>query len=261
MNLLLMTSTKGHFDRTDIYRTIVDDLDEQLGKYYFTNKLAHIKVSQGGGAKVLEMDQYLKEQSYTVMLITGEWKHGDQSHQSEYLKDIRRAINYLSSNHASEYTLFMEDDWIIRPQKNEGMLWDYLHKAQVLLGSNPDLVQVRIPRFNNEFDRINRLFAKHRIEAKAEAVEGDGIIHFRTNDWSNNPFIARTRDIYQAMVLMQKNPHAFPDHAEHGWGRAMKYLSPAELPLAVIKPDECRCFHFGTKYGEEDKINAILHSD
>lgn len=260
MNVLMMTSTKGHFDRKDIYKKTFEDFGSQTEDCMITSKIVHIKVSPGDEDLALEMEKNLYENGATKVLSTfGLWKHGDQSHHNEYIRDISRSIELLCKSNNDDPTLFLEDDWLIRSMVKESTVTEWLIESAILLTRKPELVQVRIPRFNNEFERINRLKFKHGINASATEVPNE--FYFTANDWSNNPFIARTRDMYLALCLMRKFPNSFPAHAEHGFGAAMKFLSLSNEPLAIIKPSNCRCFHMGTKIGEEDKLDKELNSD
>lgn len=253
-----MTSTKGHFDRNDIYEKTINDLDSHFSLSDFEQKFASIKISSGQMDHFQWMKQFLLNKDFDISAVNADWKHGEDSHQHEYIKDISRMVS-LPELQKVPYTLFMEDDWLLRSQKSESKIWDWFLEAIFLLERNPNIVQVRFPRFNNEFDRINRLYAKHGIPARATRPANEK--YFTANDWSNNPFIARSRDLYTAMMLMAKNPTSFPKHAEHGFGRAMRYLSYENECLAVMDPSNIRAYHIGTKVGEEDKINETLNSD
>lgn len=264
LNILLMTSTKGHFDRRDIYQRTLASIITHLG-YSSVKTFIHVKISPGENQAWLDMAEFIQkfDENIEVFSTYGSWQHMNQSHQSQYIKDIRTMANVVNIM-GNEYTLFLEDDWLLESQAEKSSVYNWVLESVELLWRKPDLVQVRIPRFTNEFERINRLQAKHGIPAHAtKVVNGTGLedFYFTCNDWSNNPFICRTRDLYIAMMLMEKNPNAFPNHAEHGFGRAMRYLSLSEECLAVIRPDLCRAFHIGTKEGEEDKLDQPLNSD
>ncbi len=255
LNLLLMTTTKGHFDRQDIYQTTVKDLADNFDMALFADRYASVKVSPDSEDQADPMRDFLLGYNFLVTRQEGSWKHGEQSHQTGYISDIASMVQKAEFQLA-KYTLFLEDDWLLRGKNGT---YDTILSGMEILDQNPNIVQVRFPRFSNEFERINRLKAKHGIDAIA--TKDDGRRFFYCNDWSNNPFIARSRDLFLAIMLMMKNPGAFPLHAEHGLGRAMRYLSHAITPLAVAEPSSDRVYHIGTKKGEEDKIGVELNSD
>ena len=62
----------------------------------------------------------------------------------------------------------------------------------------------------------------------------DDITESRSGDWSNNPYVARTRDIRAALTFV-KNSN-LPKHSEHGLGRAMAALGWCDLPFAFFDP-------------------------
>lgn len=156
----------------------------------------------------------------------------------------------------SKYVLHLEGDWLFDPA--QATLLEWMHKGLKILDENPHLIQVRFPRFNNEFERINNLSKKHGIPGQAEWVNED---YFISNDFSLNPSIFRPRDLFHSLVLMQANPQAFELHVEHGFSKALKYLCGFSLPLAVLNPSKINVRHIGSKLLEEDKIGVPLNSD
>lgn len=246
ITLCLFTSTRGHFERKLIYQRTVTDLLNQVPKDYWAALRANIKVEDKDRA--YEMEDWLKSHGFEVTAPKGDWKHGDESHQTEYLKDIF----YVVSTTASPYILFMEDDWLIKSEN----LTDWLARAIQTLDERPEVVQVRIPRYSNEAQRIEGLRAKHGIDALVVPdPDNDRFLH---NDWSNNPYIARTRDLNAAIrFVMATN---LPRHTEHGLGRAMKMLSSSPAPFMCFEPEVARCGHIGTLAGEEDNLEQPLNA-
>ncbi len=113
-------------------------------------------------------------------------------------------------------------------------------------------MQVRIPRYTNEFARINRLKETHRLDRGAEM----GVSHFRHNDFSANPSLYRTRDIRAALLITMRTN--LPKHIEHGLAEALKLMSYARYPFACFDPAQVRIGHIGVKIGEEDDITKDL---
>lgn len=188
------------------------------------------------------MGTWLEKRGFVVSQPRGDWRHGDASHQEEYLKDMFGLVGTV----ITPYLLHVEDDWIIAPYTHTLDYW--LHEATSLLASCPEIVQVRIPRFTNEFDRIRGLHAKHGIDGRA--AWGGSDKWFGANDWSNHPYVARTRDLRAALTFVMSTN--LPKHSEHGLGPAMKLLSGAPLPFACFNPDMIRVGHLGVAHPEEE---------
>lgn len=245
----LFTSTRGHFDRKDIYKKTVDNILNLLPAEVWGKLIAHIKISPGEESIFEEMKKFLEDRGFQVISTLGNWKHGndgkDNSHQIEYIKDMIKVNSIVTTS----FFFHSEDDWLIDIQNREFPYW--LNYAQKLLVQEPNLVQVRIARFSNEFERINQLFRKHGINAKAHWVNDD---YFIQNDWSNNPYLARTRDMRAALLLVVNG--VFPQHSEHGVGRAMRLLGSIEFPLVAFNPAKIRCCHIGTKENEQDSLKS-----
>lgn len=250
LTLCLYTSTKGHYGVFNRYQQTVTDLFNQVPASTFSMPMVHIKVSETpkpGEPSFKEMNQWLWERKVIPTATFADWSHGE-SHQREYLKDMTKL-----TRDAGEFVLHLEDDFLLRAHQND--LIHYLCRAIVIL-TDPDIVQVRIPRWANERERILGLRAKHGIDGRA--VDGKNPDHFLTNDWSNNVFVARARDMQTALLLIERNPQSFPQHAEHGLGAAMKYLSRSATPLAVFDPSHVSAYHIGTLPGEEDPLDKPL---
>lgn len=243
----LYTTTQGHFKIQDRFKTTVGSLQSQLEPHQIPHYLASLKMDPAQNEVAESMIQWLRDKSFTVSAAQGSFSHGQDSHQIEYLKDAARLNNLIKT----DYLFWCEDDWIIGGYK--GGLWQHIQSAIHLLEDNSDIVQVRIPRYSNEVQRINNLPFKHGINTRAERLNST---FFRTGDWSNNPFIARTRDIRAAFTFVMNSN--LPKHSEHGLGAAMKMLGWSELPLAIFDPAVIRCAHIGTRPGDEDDINKEL---
>ena len=244
----LYTTTQGHWKIRYRYRATVESFQSQLLPQTDPHYVASIKQSPGDEQFASDMIQWLFDRKFTTSAKQGSFSHGHESHQVQYLQDMER----LNSFATTEYVLHMEDDWLIGGFKGT-FLNLYIDMAIKLLRDRPDIMQVRIPRFSDEPARINGLLAKHGINTRAERMDG----HFwRSGDWSNNPYVARTRDIRAALTFV-KNSN-LPKHSEHGLGRAMAMLGWSELPFAFFDPSIIRCGHIGTPIGEEDDLSKPL---
>jgi len=253
LTVCLYTSSKGHFGRSTYQRT-VQSLLAQVPASSWGDLLSHIKVdpTPEGEAKAKEMAAFLREHGFHGRTTVGQWRHNDDSHQLGFLQDQMTLLGHVTT----PYIYFSEDDWQVRPYEFDLEYW--LHEAVSILDKDPSIVQVRIPRFTNEMDRINGLKAKHNIDGRAvmDLIESRW---FRQNDWSNHPHVARTRDLRAALTFIAKTN--LPRHSEHGMGRAMALLSWNEtgLPFACFNPEMIRCGHIGVASpAEEDDLTKPL---
>lgn len=248
ITLCLYTSTRGHFGGST-YQETVTSLLSQVSADTWGAMIAHVKVSTGDEARAQEMSEWLHEQGFYVANTTQDWRHGDQTHQDGYLQDALRVTSLVKT----PFLMHHEDDFLLRPYAAN--LNAHLYQAVVQLEEDPELMQVRIPRYSNEVERILGLRAKHGIDGRAEWSTNRK--WFRHNDLSMNPFIARTRDMRAAFRLVMMSN--LPKHIEHGTAAALKVLSSSPLPFACFNPESLRCGHIGVARPEErDNLNQSL---
>lgn len=244
----LFTSTRGHFNIKTRYKQTVDSMLTQVPANIWSKLIAHVKISPGEDNIFNEMKEFLETKGFEVIGTVGEWRHGndgkDNSHQVQYILDQNKILSLIKTS----YFFFSEDDWVCNVKNKELSYW--LNFSQKLLLDNPDLMQVRIPRFGNEFERINQLLRKHNIHTRAIHVDEN---YFVSGDWSNNLYLARTRDLRATLKLVING--SLPMHSETGTGIGMRFLSGIELPLAVLSPKNIYCSHIGTRKNEEDDFN------
>lgn len=254
--ICLFTSTKGHWGVKDRYLQTIKHLNKQIPLKHFSKLVANVKYTDASDMdQSLEMAGNLEKLGFKTYARAGQWRHADQSHQNEYLNDLFHVYN-LPEVLDNKYVLHLEDDWLIQSSNMD--LEYYIYEAIKVLEENHDILQVRFPRFPNEFDRINGLKKKHGINARATHC---GDIYFQHNDFSLNPSIFRSRDLRAASILMKKNPNAFPAHVEHGFGAALKYFSNEYDCFAAFYPEFIRAYHIGSPVGEEDRLGETLISD
>lgn len=256
INYVMMTSTKGHFNLST-YEETINDLSQQIPLEIFANRVVHIKVSDDTQNKFVGMNDFFSKKNFHILSSHQNWRHFDQSHMSGYINDLCKVFSD-DKVLKTPYSLVSEDDFLVRTQDKE--LLSFIHEAVKILEERPDVVQVRIPRFSNERQRIMGLWDKHQIKSNVYPYNDNA---FLTNDWSNNIYIARTRDLMTAMILLKRNPQVFGQHAEHSVSAAMRYLSEYDAPLAVFQPEKIRCFHIGTPEDKRDVVSmdVPLNSD
>lgn len=257
INICLFTSTQGHWGIKTRYLETIEHLNNQIPLKSFAGLFAHIKVSPEEQDFASKMEADLKSFGFNVKKTIGQWSHG-QNHQEEYLKDITKLFS-LSEVQQTKYSLFLEDDMKIVTW--EGKLEDYLAIATNVLYNYPDVISVRIARASNEMQRISNLREKHGIDSKVSpAPRGHEFSYFLANDFSNNPHIVRSRDMRNAMLLINKIG-GIPKHSEHGTAIALKLLSNSNIPIAVLNPEHIVARHIGTPVGQEEPLDQFLVLD
>lgn len=249
ITVCLFTSTKGHFGRCDIYRQTVSSLLAQVPREFWGGLRAHIKVSPGEDHLAAEMAAWLGEQGFTVYITAGTWSHGNDTHQHGFLQDMGGLIPSVSTPHF----VLLEDDWVVRCYHHSFEY--YLYEATCMLRDDCELMQVRIPRFNDEADRIRGLWVKHRIPGQVDA--GTMPKAFRHNDYANHPSIMRVRDFRAALRFVELG--GGPKHSEHGIAAGLKALSSSPVPFACFNPEHIRVGHCGTvTAAEADNLDLPL---
>lgn len=242
LNLIVFTSTKGHFDHKEIYKTTIDKLFGQIDPNKFALKVVHIKHSENDPL-LPEMVSFFASKGFWIIESKGEWKHFDSSHQEEYLKDIVKVfchgpISMLSG----EYTLWLEDDWVFRPTKP---LEEHFDDAMNLLKSDTEILTARFCYHENEFDRINDLLRKHGLDRQAIPFNDK---FFLNNDlFSFNPNISRTSDLVISAKMVERNFDLVKFHCEMGFSRCILHLSNARYPFAAALPEQIRVEHIGVE--------------
>jgi len=242
--LLFFTTTRGHFERKDIYKTTLQDLNNQ--SLFFEDAIVHSKVSSN------ELDFYNNEQrpdlqSFRLfkkcLFTVDNWSHFQPSHALGQLKDIIKSIKQVRT----EFIFHLEDDWLLYSDKNT--ISYFFNQAIELLKSGKDVMQVRIPRHKDEQNHYKT------IEKLGDVYNRQGEI------WSFNPNICRTRDVQIICNLIEKNWQSIEQsinagqiNAELLFTQIARNLSLENKPFYSFNPEFIRCLHIGTKEGEEDKI-------
>jgi len=248
VTVCLMTTTKGHFGVTSRYLSTLDSFEKALPFLHYRERLAHIKDSGESSEALASMRGSLFARGFPSWVTEGKWSHGTESHQLEYVKDSFRIVNNVKTS----YVLMLEDDWLLKVY--EGEFIDYVRKALDLFEADSSLVQIRIPRYSNEVERINGLKQKHGLD---RAAVGYNDTFFYSNDFSANPAFYRTRDLRAALAVTSDTN--LPKHIEHGLGVALKLISRrSQTPFACFYPEKIRIGHIGTRPGEEDDLDKPL---
>lgn len=229
LNLLIFTTTRGHFGFQDVYRTSIDFMEKKLGSLdVFSNKVAHIKVRQNDTEKnrLPELVSYFESKNITPIVTYGDWDRG-MSHQNEYLKDINKSVN-LKQIQTAPFTLWFEDD---SPIEGEDVLKSF-NDAMSILNQNQDVLNVRFIREGlkegEHFSNVN-----------------ESIVSSKTFDFQPN--ISRSRDLLMASNLIMRNWEYFKNiQCEMAFRIAMENFSFSDYKFLGFNPSKYFSYHIGT---------------
>lgn len=236
INLVLFTTTKGHFGNRDIYKKTIEDLFTKINQNLFF-KYAHIKVTPGEEAIASEMETFLSSFNFKVDKTIGNSSHSNAiNHGVGYTQDIIKTFNN-NELHNNQYSLWLEDDWIFNIQRYD--LEYYINYAIKELKFNKDLLCFR---FNHEI---------HSIEEENNINKG---VYYLQTDKSTpygsvftfQPNITRTRDTWLAYKFIYDNWQQIKHmHIElqSGWG--FKNLTTSPNHFAFFNPKNVNCTHIG----------------
>lgn len=236
INLVLFTSTKGHFGNKEIYQKTLEDLFKKIDSNLFF-KFAHIKVSPDEEGVAKEMTEFLLSFGFFVDQTIGSWSHNDhQSHAVGYTQDIIKSFNN-DRLHLQEHSLWLEDDWLFNVKKFD--LEYYINYAIKQLKVNKDLLCFR---FNHEIHEINK---DNNINKDIYYIQTDKSTPYGST-FTFQPNITRTRDTWLAYKFINeywshiKNMHI---ELQSGWG--FKHLTSISEHFAFFDPEYINCTHIG----------------
>lgn len=254
VNIVVFDTAKGHFGRKDIFQSCIQDLNSKIPLKNFARLYCHIKVGDGEDEMAEWMKAWYQNHGFKVVITKGNFSHFKESHQRGYCQDMITAFGdtYLSA----PYTLWLESDWKWDDKGND--IIDSFYKAISLLEFDKDILSVRFPRFLNEVDRLNNLKKRHNLDVQCVKHEYFNDIFAHNDNFSCNPNICRTRDLYLASLVLKRNFEQFGNHAEMGWTHCLRWMSDAKYPYAILDPQKASVLHCGTKSIEdEDKLGQV----
>ncbi len=251
INLCVFETAKGHFGRKDICKTTILDLHSKVNLERFNKKLVHIKYSDSELENFENLAEFYSKLGFGILATKGEFSHFNISHQREYCKDM---ITMFSSAQMHEpYTLWLESDWCWddKGDKLENRFFDAIR----CLEYDQDVLSIRFPRFLNEVERLKNLKIKHGLDIQVEKYNE---FYYHNDNFSCNPNICRTRDLYLASLILKRNFDQFANHSEMGFTKCLEWMSDNKLHYAIFDPNLVSILHYGTKEGEEDKIGQVF---
>jgi hypothetical protein len=242
INIVVFDTSKGHFNRRDIYKSCISDLASKIPLSQFARLYVHIKVGDGEEETAKEMKEWYASRGFKIVITKGQFSHFQSSHQRGYCQDMITAFGdpYLYA----PYTLWLESDWKWDDKGDE--LIQSFHTAISLLEFDKDILSVRFPRFLNEIDRLNNLKKRHNMDVQCIQHEYFSDIFVHNDNFSCNPNICRTRDLYLGSLVLKRNFEQFGDHAEMGWTHCLRWMSDSKYPYSILNPEKVSVLHCGT---------------
>lgn len=233
LNLVIFSTTAGHFKNLDVYQTTINQLERQCGgdlASVFANRVVHIKVRSSRPheeERLPTMEKYFCSKGITCIVTRDEWVRG-MSHQHAYLKDQFRMF-HLPSVQAQPFTFFQEDDAPIHT-------------------FGADLVDL-LARDLRVIDRhYNVLCTRYAWLGAVEDCTEHDARYLSSPSYHFQPHIARSRDLMIASNLIQGNWGQFSQlQCEAAFTSAMVGLAGntgAERFL-VRRPETAHAFHLG----------------
>lgn len=257
INIVVFDTSHGHWGRGDIHESCIQDLNSKIPLNTFARLYCHIKVRPNEDEHAENMRKWYGSHGFKVVLTKGDFQHFQSSHQQGYCCDMITAFDddYLSA----PYTLWLESDW--KWDDKEKNLLQSFNDAINLLHYDKNILSVRFPRFLNEVDRLNNLSRKHGIDVQCVKHESFNGFFVHNDNFSCNPNICRTRDLYLASLVLKRNFDQFGNHAEMGWTNCLRWMSESKYPYAIFDPNVASILHCGTKeIDEEDKKGNVWES-
>lgn len=243
LTVCIYAVSNGHWDKKDCYLRTITDLESH--KVNFADKIAHIKIRPGEEEFADIMEKDFISFGYRVLKTVSPWKRWHGSHAVEQLKDIFTVFNETHS----EFIFHVEDDWVLRPLYQNLEFW--LKKSIELLETNPEVIQVRIPRQINEFEHFKSM----------EKVDGNW--KKQGELFSLNPHIIKRADLekvlinvisYQEKIIpMLENQQLNVELLFADFGRMLR---PSGKPFWSHSSENIRALHIGNN-GPDDSLEKV----
>jgi hypothetical protein len=253
INIVVFDTSHGHWGRKNIHESCIQDLNSKIPLNTFARLYCHIKVRPNEDEHAEDMKKWYGSRGFKVVLTKGDFQHFQSNFQQGYCRDMITAFKdaYLSA----PYTLWLESDWKW-DDKGEDLLKSF-YTAISVLEFDKDILSVRFPRFLNEPDRLRNLSKKHGMDVQCIEHEYFNDIYVHNDNFSCNPNLTRTRDLYLASLVLKRNFNEFGHHAEMGWTNCLRWMSESKYPYAIMDPAKVSVLHCGTKENEEDKAGEV----
>lgn len=229
ITLALFTTTKGHYDHKEIYKTTISSLLKKTS--VFTDKIVHIKREKDDELVYHEMVKFFVDLNFDIIETFGEWKHNDVSHFVEHAKDIVTLMRHKTVQ-KNKYVFWLEDDFIFESGDPLDKIFKYIIQ---ILDENPNKLNVRFLR-----DGID-------IPTLYPTLSYDNNKYFAHKDvFSFNPTVLRSRDAWILSIhfIRAFNPQI---HIERFATESLRPLSADIDPFLSLHTEFAKCIHIGTE--------------
>jgi len=197
LTLCVYAVSHGHWEKKDCYLKTIQDLDGHNVNFF--DKIAHIKIRPGEEQFATEMEKDFIKFGYRVLKTVSPWRRWHFSHHTNQLQDIFTIFKEIKT----DYIFHVEDDWVIRPLKDQNLEF-YLQKSIELLQNNSDVIQVRIPR---QIDELPHFKSMEKV---------DGNWKKQNEIFSLNPHVISYKDLRQILNNVMANQEVIIDMFEKG---------------------------------------------
>jgi len=228
INLVVFTSTAGHFGFYDVYKTSVKHLKKQIGLNTFSQKFAHIKVREDQSEKdrLNEMVDFFVSENIKPIVTFGNWQRG-MSHQNEYLNDIYKMFT-MQDLHNQPFTFWFEDDSPLHA-KDENSVFKCFNEA--------------IDALNNNIDLLNFRFIRDGLVEPEKSVSP----YNQMETFDFQPNISRTRDLFLAIKIIFDNWKSFKNaQCEMAFRIAISNFSRSNPKFLGFDTKIATSYHIGT---------------
>lgn len=153
ISLCFFTTTKGHHGIKNRYEEVLNGFNDQIPFSNFSYLHANIRITSKykNSTYLSEMQSKISSHGFSLSLVDGDYKHASEQKMIGYLNDMVNMYN-LYEVAINPFIMHLEDDWLFHSY--DGNLINYMLNAVKVLDNNPNILQVRFPRFSNEKQRI-----------------------------------------------------------------------------------------------------------
>lgn len=227
LNLVIFTSTAGHFGHSTLATTIAHYRRALGGNLdLFATRYCHVKVRPNEQDRLPDIIDTLLDNDIKPIVTIADWNRG-LSHGHQYLADQFKVYS-TQELHAVPYVFAIEDDSPVHLK--QGTLDAFLDAAVNLLAANKDILHVRFQR-----DGVSNV--TQPVNAHLHCVD--------TTDFQ--PLVQRTRDLYLITKVLQDNAAQFAQtQCEAAFRMASDTLSSHPYRYLCFNPAIASSYHIGT---------------
>ncbi len=249
LSLNFITSSKGHYGYTEVYKKTITDLFSKSEILKNCFKVAHIKVRPGEEEIFRSMKAWLESRGFEVIHTLKHWSHkaGDLSGQIGRLEDHNTLLAHSAIRNYFKFGFSLEDDFIFHNNIDED-----IEEAIFQLSNNPSHLSFK-------WSRIDDLEANKK--SNCDLVDSTNNLYVHDLDWSFNPHFAPNLDHYYiSKFSLLSYPQLHPQ-CEAAYRLAANYFKQVEKPF-ILKYNQA-VEHIGwesniKKFIEEDNLKENI---